>query len=674
MADESKAASTAPHVPRPKAPPLPTAADVPPELLPLKRWVGWRYAINKDRTKWTKIPVAAFSGHALGVSRDWEHQWVDFPRAVAGAAKLKLDGVGFVFVEGDGFTGIDFDKCRDPETGLFRAAAKTWLDHLTTYAEISPSGTGAHAIARGTLPGPGNKQPLPEDVFVAVEMYDHARYFTFTGQRLNDHPLEIKAIQSEINALHQHVFGASGREPEANSGEAGVARELMPDERIGTRVVAIKKWADIFNHDKKAAEFVAQHYKGDDSVADCAFCTLVARFTMSPAQIVRLWKRSILWRDKSAQRADYRLSTINRAMAEARMGKPPLVNTTDLSDVSWLWEGRFPRGKLVLLDGDPGQAKSMFSLSVAVSVMTGRALLDGAKPATTGGVVLLSAEDDLRDTINPRLIAAGAPSGQIPMIHQASTKLDGGQFSLADEKDRFELEMAIARIDAKLVIVDPLNAYLGEKVDSHNDQKIRQVLGPLSEIANRTGAVILCLRHLSKGGGGSKAMYRGMGSIGYTAAARANFFIAEHPEKKDHFVIAASKFNLGPKPPSLEYFIETVEVQGLAKRVPRVAGGAPCDITANELAAAQAEEAEVGGKLGQAIKFLKKALEHGPISQKQIEDNARKERLSWATIRRAKDELGVKPIRQGNGWWWSLEAQGEMDLTNDAGSAPRAPF
>src|SRR6185437_15141263 len=114
----------------------------------------------------------------------------------------------------------------------------------------------------------------------------------------------------------------------------------------------------------------------------------------------------------------------------------------------------------VLMDGDPGQAKSMFSLAVAVSVMTGRPLLDGARPEATGGVVLLSAEDDLRDTINPRLVAAGAAQGQIPLVHVPSTKPDGGQFSLADANDRFELEYEIARLDAKLVIIDPLNAYL----------------------------------------------------------------------------------------------------------------------------------------------------------------------------------------------------------------------
>ena len=652
MAHDTKAAS-----PKPLPPPLPTIEQVPPELASLKRWVGWNYVLSPDGTKWTKRPFCTHTGVAIGANKNWQHKWVDFATARAGAARLQLDGVGFVL--GDGFLGVDFDRCRDSTTGAFRAVPKRWIDDCDSYGEVSPSGTGVHLLARGVLPASGHKSPMPDDVFVMCEMYDRDRFFTFTGQRLDNKPLAIRAQQPQLNALHQHVFGDARPAPIEDAGVAGVAREFLSDEKIVAKITASKKWAVIFSPDTKAQAFVAEHYQGDDSVADIAFCTLVARYTMSPLQVARLWQRSILWREKSATRADYRQSTIGRAIAEASKSRPRPVNTTNVSDVSWLLPNRFPRGKLVLIDGDPGQAKSMFSLAVAVSIMTGRPFLDGARPEATGGVVLLSAEDDLRDTINPRLVAAGAPQGPIPMLHVASTKPDGGQFSLADANDRFELEMMIAQVDAKLVIVDPLNAYLGEKVDSHNDQKIRQVLGPLSEIANRSGAVILCLRHLAKSGG-TKAIYRGMGSIGYTAAARANFFVAEHPEKQGIFVIAASKFNLGPKPPSLEYRIETVEVQGLARPVPRVAGGAPCDLTANELAAAQNEEAEVGGKLGTAVKFLREILAKGRVAQNEVEKQARSAGLSAATLRRARRELGVKAVKEGKGGRWYLSLQEEM--------------
>jgi hypothetical protein len=627
------------------APSLPTIDQVPEELRGLKRWCCWKAVWDVQGKRWTKIPHSPITGEQIGAKprgtkdQRWEFHWTDFAKARAGAQKHKLDGVGFVFVEGDGYTGVDFDNCRDPQTGAFRPVAKAWIEHLATYAEVSPSGTGAHAIARATLPGKGNKQPLPDDVIVKVEMYDWGRFFTYTGQRLENHPLEIKSLQPEINALHNHVFGDLGPEPSAEA--QGAVREFITDDRIVQRIGQYKKWKSIFDREKKASEFVAEHYKGDDSSADLAFCTLIARYTASPAQVQRLWERSILWRDKSAQRADYRQSTIDKAFATARQSQSSLVNTSDLAELSWLWLNRFPRGKLIMLDGDPGLSKSMFSLGIAVSVMTGKPFLDGSKPAVTGGVILLSAEDDLRDTINPRLVAAGAPQGVIPLIHVGATKPDGTQFSLADSSDRLELEIMVSRVDAKLVIIDPLNAYLGDKVDSHNDQKIRQVLGPLSEIANRTGATVLCLRHLSKSGG-TKAIYRGMGSIGYTAAARANFFVAQHPEEPEAFVFAASKFNLGPRPESLQYKLAFATVQGISKPVPYVSSGQPCALTADDLAAAQNQEDDGESKLGSAKQFIQVMLNDGPVPVKKIEEDARRQGIKPMTLRRAFTDLKVE--------------------------------
>jgi putative DNA primase/helicase len=330
------------------------------------------------------------------------------------------------------------------------------------------------------------------------------------------------------------------------------------------------------------------------------------------------------------------------------------IDTRNAKSVPWLYTGRFPGGKLTILDGDPGLSKSMFSLGLSVSVLTGKKFLGLIKPETTGGVVLLSAEDDLDDTIIPRLLAAGCPHGVVPnLLHIPCIKSNGLQFSLADPFDREDLKDIIKSIDAKLVVIDPLNAYLGDKADSHNDQKMRQVLGPLSDMANQTGAMILGLRHLNKAGGG-KAIYRGLGSIGYTAAARANFFAAEHPEEPGNFVVAASKFNLGPKPSSFKYKLAFAEVPGVSGLVPYVANGEFCDLSANDLAAAQSEEANSGGKLKEAIDFLQERLSNGPVKAKDLEKAAFKEGVKQATLRRAKDRLKIKSTQMKTDWYWDL--------------------
>jgi putative DNA primase/helicase len=333
------------------------------------------------------------------------------------------------------------------------------------------------------------------------------------------------------------------------------------------------------------------------------------------------------------------------------------IDTRKAKTVPWLYTGRFPGGKLTILDGDPGLSKSMFSLALAVSVLTGKAFLGMIKPELTGGVVLLSAEDDLEDTIIPRLVAAGCPvtpEGIVPnLFHVPCLKPSGQQLSLSDALDRLELEELIQSCSGKLMIIDPLNAYLGDKADSHNDQKMRQVLGPLSDLANRTGAMILGLRHLNKGGGG-KAIYRGLGSIGYTAAARANFFAAEHPDEEGVFVVAASKFNLGPKPSSIKYRLAFAEVPGVQGLVPHVANGENCDLKADELAASQSDDAEESGKLKDAMDFLQQALSLGPIKSQDGIKQARKLSISERTLIRARQKLKVKAVQTASCWYWQL--------------------
>jgi len=199
---------------KPIAPRLPTRDAVPPELPVLKRWLLWDYTWLSKKKEWTKQPMSPRTGEWIGVTpvgregQDWASHFADFDTAILAAARRKLN-IGFVFVEGDGFCGVDFDKpARDRATGEMRESLKPWIANLDTYAEVSPSGGGYHAICKATLPGPGNKQPLPEDVLVKCEMYDSARFFTFTGIRLEGKPLEIRSIQPEINALHEHVFAS----------------------------------------------------------------------------------------------------------------------------------------------------------------------------------------------------------------------------------------------------------------------------------------------------------------------------------------------------------------------------------------------------------------------------------------------------------------------------------
>jgi hypothetical protein len=224
--------------------------------------------------------------------------------------------------------------------------------------------------------------------------------------------------------------------------------------------------------------------------------------------------------------------------------------------INWLWDGRLPLGKFVVLDGDPGVGKSSLTTDWAARVSTGKPWPDGAS-CPQGGVLILSAEDGLADTIRPRLDAAGAdPAAVHALTAIIAETSDGDRFSRPPviPTDLGYIEQVITTCHVKLVIVDVLMAYLSGDVNSHRDQDVRRALHLLAGLAARTGTCIVVLRHLNKSGG-SNALYRGGGSIGIIGQARAAFIAAADPDDDtgSRRILAASKMNIAAMPPSLAY-------------------------------------------------------------------------------------------------------------------------
>src|ERR687890_334782 len=219
-----------------------------------------------------------------------------------------------------------------------------------------------------------------------------------------------------------------------------------------------------------------------------------------------------------------------------------LLSEVEPEQVEWLWPGRLPLGKLSVLDGDPGLGKSVLTLDVAARVSAGLELPDGQR-CEPAGVVLLSAEDGLADTVRPRLDAAGADTQRVVAL---SSVPDGKtERSLSIPEDLPALERAIRRVEASLVVVDPVMAFLSGNTNSHKDQDVRRALAPLAKLAERTGAAILIVRHLNKASGG-ETTHRGGGSIGIIGAARSGLVVAEDPEDPEWRGLFAHK----NKPPT----------------------------------------------------------------------------------------------------------------------------
>lgn len=265
------------------------------------------------------------------------------------------------------------------------------------------------------------------------------------------------------------------------------------------------------------------------------------------------------------------LEKVERAYATTTTNPPPppsqdkpeeeigvLMSDVQAEKVEWLWEGRIPLGKLTILDGDPGVGKSVITMDVAASVTTGRTFPNGEHlehVGHVGGVVILSAEDGLADTIRPKGDVAGVDVGSIVAI---STVPDGqgNERTISIPEDVATIVEDIRRVGAKLVIVDPLMAFLSGK--ANYDQDVRKAPTPLARMAESTGVAVLVVRHLNKQQGG-KAIYRGGSSIGIIGAARSGLVVETYPYDKDLRMLATSKSNLAMKADSLTYTIVTAD-------------------------------------------------------------------------------------------------------------------
>ncbi len=211
--------------------------------------------------------------------------------------------------------------------------------------------------------------------------------------------------------------------------------------------------------------------------------------------------------------------------------------------IRWLWRDRIPN-KAVLLAGHPGLGKSQISIAMAATVSTGGKWPDHT-PCEIGSVVFIAAEDDAADTVKPRLAAAGADMSKVHILDGVMD--EQGDRRSWDLKDIDVLtDLCAQHGDVRLIIVDPITAYMGSGTDGHSTTDVRGQLEPLMQLADNINATVLMISHLNKSGG-SEAMTRVTGSMAFVAAARAAFVVAKHPEHDDVVCMATLKHNVSPQ-------------------------------------------------------------------------------------------------------------------------------
>ena len=293
-------------------PPSPFSGDglsrVPDALRCHDRWVCWRRETRDGKP--TKVPYnpATSEGASTTKSKDW----FSFDTAVGAAAERGYDGVGFVFVRGEGFCGIDLDDCID-EDGRVSDGAGEIIDALGSYSEISPSGRGVKVFIRGVKPATAGCKPGGFPGFKAIEIYEHGRFFTVTGRHLEGTPLTVEDGQAALDALCARFWPPRPTSPRAAATTAPVASGgADPDD---------DRLLDRARRARDGAKFRALYdegdtsgYGGDDSRADQALCNLLWFWTGDKDRVDRLFRLSKLYRPKW-ERDDYRARTLAKALS-----------------------------------------------------------------------------------------------------------------------------------------------------------------------------------------------------------------------------------------------------------------------------------------------------------------------------------------------------------------------
>jgi predicted ATP-dependent serine protease len=302
-------------------------------------------------------------------------------------------------------------------------------------------------------------------------------------------------------------------------------------------------------------------------------------------------------------------------------------------EVEWLWYPFIPYGKLTIIQGDPGDGKTTLVLNIAAKLSKGEGLDGEMKIQEPVNVIYQTAEDGLSDTVKPRLELAGADCERISVIDESAKSL-----SMIDER----LEEALVRTGAKVLILDPIQAYLGGGMDMNRANEARDMTKRLGALAEKYKCAILLIGHMNKAAG-NKAAYRGMGSIDFFAVARCVLLVGRVEGEPNIRAVVQIKNNLAAFGHPKAFALSEEGFQWLGDY----------EITADEVLGGIAPKAN---KLEQAKQMLRELAETAnAVQSNEIFDEAKELGISRRTMENAKKELGIRAKKINNSWYWELD-------------------
>ena len=353
-------------------------------------------------------------------------------------------------------------------------------------------------------------------------------------------------------------------------------------------------------------------------------CKRLAGLLPDTVSVTRIQPCMKDWNDVLAHRAEipnrnYFKSIVLKEPPKKDSVKIIRMSDVELTPVEWLWKPYLPFGKLSVLQGNPGEGKTYFAMHLAAACTNGK-LLPNMERMEPFNVIYQTAEDGLGDTVKPRLIEAGADLDRVLVIDDSEVQL-----TLSDER----IEKAIIENNARLVIIDPIQAYLGADVDMNRANEVRPIFMRLGQVAQRTGCAILLIGHLNKAAG-MQSLQRGLGSIDIAAAVRSVMFIGKLKHDPTMRILTHEKSSLAPPGASLAFSLGD---EGGFRWVGEY------DITADEMLSGIEPQRET--KTQQAKDLICALLAGGKQVLSEDIDKAALERgIPGRTVRDAKRELG----------------------------------
>ena len=353
-------------------------------------------------------------------------------------------------------------------------------------------------------------------------------------------------------------------------------------------------------------------------------CKRLATLLPDSVSVTRIQPCMKDWNDVLVHRAEIPNRNYFKSIVLKEPSKPETVKIIRMSDVEltpvdWLWKPYLPFGKLSVLQGNPGEGKTYFAMHLAAACTNGK-LLPNMERMEPFNVIYQTAEDGLGDTVKPRLIEAGADLDRVLVIDDSEVQL-----TLSDER----IEKAIIENNARLVIIDPIQAYLGADVDMNRANEVRPIFMRLGQVAQRTGCAILLIGHLNKAAG-MQSLQRGLGSIDIAAAVRSVMFIGKLKHDPTMRILTHEKSSLAPPGASLAFSLGD---EGGFRWVGEY------DITADEMLSGIEPQRET--KTQQAKDLICTLLAGGKQVLSEDIDKAALERgIPGRTVRDAKRELG----------------------------------